>query len=67
MTPLLLAILVTAALFIHYGKQRRPLKDMLLLAALSLAGIAQFALLIVDKPVRLPALIAAVIDVLGFA
>lgn len=62
MIPFLLSIGLFCGLFVYFRKQRRPLNELILFALMSLIGIVQLGLLILDKPIRLTALIAGFLN-----
>ncbi|MFJ5763121.1 hypothetical protein ACIQAA_29190 [Neobacillus sp. NPDC093182] len=62
MWPFVLSILITIALFVYFVNKQRPIKEWILYSVISLVGIMQFFLLIIEKPIQLPAIMAEVID-----
>lgn len=62
MKPLILGLLITIVLFVYFARKKRPVKEMILYSVLSLAGITQLFLLSIEKPIRLPGLLAKIMD-----
>ncbi|MBB3128466.1 ABC-type sugar transport system permease subunit [Paenibacillus rhizosphaerae] len=62
MLPFVLSLFITIVLFVYFVNKQRPKKELILYSVMSLLGIVQFLLLIIDKPIQLPAIMAELID-----